>query len=161
MAIAISDQAKEILRAAGWFEGRRIDISPIKQFLQEYGFSVFPTAVEFLGEFHGLKKLVLPKGGLSFVHFDVWEEMAYVEEDDKSYLFGLVAEPICPVGHGGGCLLFATASGALVYLNDQWFACGYIPSFREGMDFILGLRKDPRFQGIPLSNDKIPPEFRR
>jgi SUKH-3 immunity protein len=160
MTIALSEGAKEILRAAGWYEGRRVDIRPIVAFVEQHGFSVFPVGSDFLSEFHGLKMRLSKRGGLSFIHFDVYEEVGWIEPGDKPFLDALVQAPLCPVGHGGGVLLFVTEPGEMVLLSDQWMGFSRFPSIAEGMDVILGLSRPPQYDGVALTEEQIPPGFR-
>lgn len=51
---------KEVLKAAGWSEGRKIDTSQIKVHYQKYGYELFPTVLQFLEEF-GMLKIVVDK----------------------------------------------------------------------------------------------------
>lgn len=47
-------KALEILRASGWYEGRSIDTSEMKENLKQLGYIVFPQAENFLKEFGDL-----------------------------------------------------------------------------------------------------------
>lgn len=50
----------DILKDAGWFEGRGIDTSIIEKHYKEYGFELFPKVLEFLEEF-GMLNIVIAK----------------------------------------------------------------------------------------------------
>ena len=160
MAIAISEEARSVLRAAGWQEGRVVDLEPIRAFLEQHGFDLFATARDCLAELHGFKARLSRRGGLSFVHFDVFEAVAQIEEGDRPYIDALAPAPLCPVGHGGGVMLFVSADGEMVLLSDSWLGYSRVPSIAEGMDIILGIRRTPHYDGVALTREQIPPGYR-
>lgn len=47
--------AEQQLRKAGWYEGRKIDVSHFEKRFSEQGFDFFPAARRFLEEFGDLK----------------------------------------------------------------------------------------------------------
>ena len=47
----ISNKTIEVLKEAGWYEGRKIDISENVKFLEERGFEVFESAKRFMEQF--------------------------------------------------------------------------------------------------------------
>lgn len=51
----ISNKTIEVLKRAGWYEGRKIDITENLIFLEERGFYVFDSAKSFMEEFGELK----------------------------------------------------------------------------------------------------------
>ena len=55
-----SMNVKDILEAAGWYEGRKIDTSIIEKHYQEYGFQLFPEVLKFLEEF-GMLNIVIER----------------------------------------------------------------------------------------------------
>jgi hypothetical protein len=159
MSIQISEDAKRILRTVGWHEGRRVETAAIRSFLRGRGFEVSSLADCFLSNFHGLRLRPLD-GPLSFLAFDVYEEVGWIEEEDKPFLAALDPEPLCPIGHGGGVLLFLTPSGKMILLNDQWFTYRRIPKLFEAMDYILGIRRFPEYPAVPIKEQEMPPGFR-
>ncbi len=50
----------DILKDAGWFEGRKIDASIIEKHYKEYGFELFPEVSRFLEEF-GMLDVVIDR----------------------------------------------------------------------------------------------------
>lgn len=42
---------KELLKSAGWFEGRKIDTSDMVKKYQQFGYKLFPAVLRFLEEF--------------------------------------------------------------------------------------------------------------
>lgn len=51
----ISNKTIEVLKRAGWYEGRKIDITENLKFLEERGFYVLDSAKSFMEEFGELK----------------------------------------------------------------------------------------------------------
>lgn len=51
----VSNKTIEVLKNAGWYEGRKIDISENVKFLEERGFEVLESAKRFMEEFGELK----------------------------------------------------------------------------------------------------------
>lgn len=49
------DETKKILEEAGWYEGRKIDISEHIKFLEDMGYEVFDALKKWLEEFGDLK----------------------------------------------------------------------------------------------------------
>ena len=65
----ISERTLEILEEAGWYEGRRIDITEMVHNLEKSGFVVFDAAKRFMEEFGELKlenRRVLPDGTILY-----------------------------------------------------------------------------------------------
>lgn len=52
---SFSSDARARLEKAGWFRGRRVDITSVTDHLTKIGYEVFPNVAEFLAEFHGIK----------------------------------------------------------------------------------------------------------
>jgi SUKH-3 immunity protein len=159
MSIQISEDAKVLLRSAGWHDGRHVGTADIVSFLRTCGFQIFLLAIDFLEEFHGIN---LPRlnGPLSFLKFDVFSAASWVEEEDLPYIGGLVSEPLCIIGHGGGVLVFITHSGRMLLLDDQWMRYRCIPTLVEGIDCILGIRPFPQYPAVQIKHDELPPRFR-
>lgn len=51
----LTETAKQQLQKAGWFEGRKIDVSHYEKKFTELGYEFFPAARKFLEEFGDLK----------------------------------------------------------------------------------------------------------
>ncbi|TYQ16567.1 UNVERIFIED_CONTAM: SUKH-3 immunity protein of toxin-antitoxin system [Acetivibrio alkalicellulosi] len=45
---------KEVLKSAGWFEGRKIDTSDMEKKYKEFGYQLFSAVLKFLEEFGNL-----------------------------------------------------------------------------------------------------------
>lgn len=52
------EQLTELLKAAGWYEGRCIDISEFQAICEEENIDIFESAEKFLREFSGIKNVV-------------------------------------------------------------------------------------------------------
>lgn len=50
----LSELAKQQLRKAGWYEGRKIDVTKYEEKLRKEGYELFPAARKFLEEFGDL-----------------------------------------------------------------------------------------------------------
>jgi len=50
----LSNETVKILRDAGWYEGRKIDIKEIEENLKKLGYTIFPEVKSFLREFGNL-----------------------------------------------------------------------------------------------------------
>ena len=160
MSIAISAAAQGILRTAGWFEGRTVDIQPVEIVLRQQGFEVSPSCKKFLVEFHGLR--VEPKKGGSFsvVDFNVFEEVAWFEADDKPFLAHLFKNSLCPIGLATMTWLFMTSTGEMIALSDQWLHYVRLPNVIEGIDWLFGVAARKDYMTVQIKNDEKPPEFR-
>lgn len=63
----LTDIAKQQLRKAGWYEGRKIDLTKFEEQYAKIGCELFPAARKFLEEFGDLKicdKFEFPYGNL-------------------------------------------------------------------------------------------------
>lgn len=54
----LHEETKKVLKEAGWYEGRKIDISSHVKFLEDMGYEVFDALKVFLEEFGDLKIII-------------------------------------------------------------------------------------------------------
>ncbi len=47
----LEDRTKKLLKKAGWYEGRKIDITKQIEYLEKSGYKVFEAARNFMEEF--------------------------------------------------------------------------------------------------------------
>ena len=127
----------EILKEAGWYEGRRIDITEQIKVLQERGFIVFDDAKKFLEEFGELTIIDRTEeddGVFENIHETVLEE---VISDYNSGVFKLkyVEEKTLPIGyiHNGEMYLWISESGKF-YIDRGFIA----ESVEEMWNHIIG-----------------------
>ncbi len=160
MSVPVSGEARAVLRSGGWAEGRQVDLKPIAAFLSSRGFQLNAVAAEFLAEYHGLKLEPSNRRAFSVVQFDVFEEVAWLQDDDKPFLEGIAGASACPIGLATMAWLFATADGELFVLNDQWLQYTVLPSIGDGLDWLFGIRPDAPHATVTLLPEQKPPEFR-
>jgi hypothetical protein len=149
----LSHRVLGIISAAGWYEGRHIDTAPIKSFLECHSVAVSQAAETFLREFHGLQ-LNLPEGGLSFVKFDVLEELNLLETGERERLERIVKDPLCPIGHGGRFLLFITPSSSVIFLHDDWLLYLRAKSIPDALEVIC-IREFKNYETVMLTDEQM------
>lgn len=66
--MSLTEKSQSILRAAGWFPGRRVSLEPYESVIRRPDGSIDPTAAAFLTEFGGLH--VRHAGYRNYIHFD-------------------------------------------------------------------------------------------
>lgn len=148
----LSARAKDVLRTSGWTEHRQIDTCDLKRFLESRGVTVSAAAEDFLREFHGLR-LIPPDGGLSFVHFDVHEQLGFMEKGELQAFETLVKESLCPIGVGGRFLLFIAPSSKVFFLHDEWLLYLHVQSAAYALEVICW-RDAKNYETIWLSDDQ-------
>jgi hypothetical protein len=131
-----------VLREAGWFEGRRVDTVVTEAFLQDWGLPLLPAATAILHEFDGLKCEVKDRRTCTWFHFGVLESLMFFSRWQAPAFAWITGQPLCPVGHGNGCVWFVAESGEVVSLNDEWL--GYVrqPSLSFALDNLFGADYD-------------------
>lgn len=87
-----------MLREAGWYPGRKADISGIVEEFQAIGCELFPVAREFLEEFAFLEIAFTTVRGLTrYVHFDPIRASGRYERVKEVYA-QIVGKPLCIIG---------------------------------------------------------------
>lgn len=127
---------KDMLKDAGWYEGRKIDISAIERHYKEYGFEVFPEVKKFLEEFGMLEILVEYKNGKKQVHSTnplkvVGDYFCHGKFSAEEYYAG---ERLVPVGQccDGNLLLYVSELGKIYHDTGK---CG--DTFWEGWECLI------------------------
>lgn len=132
MTERFSEPVLRVLEAAGWFDGREVDITSAEETLRRWGFEVSPAARAILREFLGLECVDLDtRSWLSF-RFDT--PIMEWEPGDVPAIGRLTGESLCPVGFGCGMIWLVAASGHVVLLNDQWLGFTRACPFLEALD---------------------------
>ena len=99
----ISNKAIEELKKAGWYEGRKIDISENIKFLEERGFEVFESAKKFMEEFGELRinvEKIWPDGVTKQIskHTTCIKEVIGVLNSSFFGLEDYINEKVIPIG---------------------------------------------------------------
>ncbi|MGE5417101.1 MAG: SUKH-3 domain-containing protein [Acidobacteriota bacterium] len=104
-----SDNTIQILKAAGWYEGRKIDIEVFESNLNKLGYEVFQPVKQFLQEFGMLKF----QDALEQVHDTSKIFIEYFKHGKFSIEENYCGERLVPVGtlSDGELLLFVSESG--------------------------------------------------
>ncbi|WHM40853.1 SUKH-3 domain-containing protein [Streptomyces sp. BPTC-684] len=111
-----SPEVEGVLRAAGWFPGRRVDIEPWRKSMR--GFSLHAAAEEFLREFGGIRVRISGPGiTCAREPFVIDPDLAYGEEEKFAYLSEQFGRAFFPVGeHGNGEFYLAIDAEGVLYL---------------------------------------------
>ena len=118
----ISKRTYKILRLAGWYPGRKVDIQAIKDVFKERDIEMFESAENFLSEFSMIEThFHLPNGDAETFHFNPL--MAIGDCFDKEYFDDLeeqfselIGEPLVPIGEAdrGYLLLLITPTSKIL-----------------------------------------------
>lgn len=132
-----SERVVEALSSLGWTTDRS---SPPDEYLTELSSSGFPineTAKVILQSFGGYA-FQIPDGGIPWISFTITEARHAFRSDYLPILTTLIDEAeACPVGGGGGYILFACPSGKVALLQEQWFYLTVAESFGDILEAIL------------------------
>jgi hypothetical protein len=131
MTKMFSDQAMSVLKASGWYDGRRVSVESIEAAIrQEFGLSPSGAARSFMNEFSGICLKTLRDGSL--VENDCFDPLPgarwikYVLAVRSRYadLCTLSKGPLYPIGtHAGMSCILMRDDGAVFSLDDlfTWF----------------------------------------
>ena len=140
------------LKAAGWYEGRHVDVSKAVRELQKKGFLGSPAAMCILEEFYGLSA-----HRVSFIQ-DRMLGIFFPEANELEFIAPLVGEPMCPMAYGGGGYAFAAPSGRIVHLDDMWTFISFENSLGDYLERIYAERI--RFSKVVhLTDEQRPPDM--
>lgn len=127
-AVTWSAAVVSALRAAGWFEGRRVDTSAWRHQLAAEGFVMHPMAHAFLSEFGGLAVDVSGPGReFARTSFDFDPALCAGQKEWFDSLTSGTAGKLFPVGEeGGGHASFAIDVAGVVHMlfNSTIIAVG-------------------------------------
>ncbi|WP_028531949.1 SUKH-3 domain-containing protein [Paenibacillus sp. UNC217MF] len=106
----LSNETVKILRDAGWYEGRRIDIKEIEENLEKIGYTIFPEVKSFLREFGNL---VIEDTINDEIHNTSIRITNYYKNRSFKSLEEYAGEKLVPVGmiDSDNLLLFVSESG--------------------------------------------------
>ncbi|WP_242218069.1 SUKH-3 domain-containing protein [Bacillus cereus group sp. BfR-BA-01380] len=121
----ISNKAIEELKKAGWYEGRKIDISENVKFLEERGFEVFESAKKFMEEFGELRinvEKIWSDGSKAISeHTTCIKEVIGVLDSSCFGLEDYIDDKVIPVGslYDFGVNLYISESGR-IFKSTGW-----------------------------------------
>ncbi|WP_242227416.1 SUKH-3 domain-containing protein [Bacillus cereus group sp. BfR-BA-01315] len=99
--MGISNKTIEELKKAGWYEGRKIDISENVKFFEERGFEVFESAKKFMEEFGELRinvEKIWPDGLVISKHTTCIKEVIGVLDSSCFGLENFIDDKVIPIG---------------------------------------------------------------
>ena len=102
----LEDRTKKLLKKAGWYEGRKIDITKQVEYLEKAGYEVFEAARNFMEEFGELtiraKYIGFQEKESYDEHSTKYDELSFYCEDCDNYdeNAGVKTIPICELFKG-------------------------------------------------------------
>ncbi|MEN1939266.1 SUKH-3 domain-containing protein [Paenibacillus sp. 102] len=130
----ISNKTIEELKKAGWYEGRKIDISETVKFLEERGFEVFESAKKFIEKFGELRinvETIRSDGSKKISkHTTCVKEVIGVLDSSCFGLEDYIDEKVSPVGslNDFGLNLYISESGRL-FKSTGWVGDNALEAF--------------------------------
>jgi hypothetical protein len=116
-----SEKAERLLREAGWYPGRKADISGIVEEFQAIGCELFPAAREFLEEFAFLDTAYTTDRGLTrYIHFDPIRASGRYERVEGVYS-QIVGKPLRIIGGLGQDVLMMDPEERVYNGFDEYF----------------------------------------
>lgn len=110
----MNEKSKEILKEAGWYEGRNIDIDDIVRYCEEGGYGVFPKAKEFFKEFGNI---IIKKDGYNYHVFDLKKVFARGQYNGclSEVISEVIGEKVLLIGNIYGSMfdLYISESGKI------------------------------------------------
>lgn len=132
-----SERVFETLLLLGWTADRSSPLDEHLTKLSSSGFPINETAKAILQSFGGCC-FQIPDGGIAWISFTITETLHAFRSDYLPILTALIEEAeACPVGGGGGYILFACPSGKVALLQEQWFQLEIADSFSDLLEAIL------------------------
>lgn len=117
----LSERSLGWLSNHGWNPDNSVDAGNQLAELSTNGFVANDIARQVLETFGGFT-FDLPQGGIGRMSFSVTEARHTFKPEYTPLLGELIGEENpCPVGGGGGYILFMCPSGRLALLQEQWF----------------------------------------
>jgi hypothetical protein len=158
MNFRLSGEAERVLRQVGWHPERHAAPEGLVRRLESMGFAVNVAAYDFIDHFCFLAIDNL-KTWPSFLRFDPGEALNWIKSSDIPYLDALTGRPLCPIGHGGGSLLFISPNAEIILLNDEWVGWGVIRTVGEAVDHLLAIRRAEMLVSELIAEQQRPPGF--
>jgi hypothetical protein len=137
MDLAISVRAKSYLREFGWSEDRKVSLEAYSSAIEKRWFKLNSVAEQIVSQLGGIW-FTAPSGGVAWFRFDHQECFHTFRHDHVSILEALVKETDpCPIGGGGGYILFAFPNGRFALLHEQWLFLSISDSFAGIVDAMI------------------------
>ncbi|EEM08267.1 hypothetical protein bmyco0003_49790 [Bacillus pseudomycoides] len=134
MKMKISNKTIEELKKAGWYEGRKIDISENVKFLEERGFEVFESAKKFMEEFGELRinvEKIRSNGSKTLSeHTTCIKEVIGVLDSSCFGLDDFIDDKVIPIGslYDFGLNLYISESGR-IFESTGWVGDNALEAF--------------------------------
>lgn len=130
---SISDYTYNLLKEAGWYPGRKVDISDIVYFCEQSHISLSQKQQDIISEFRGIESNY--NNNLYFCIFDEIEDIHFTQPIININEFG---KDLINIGIGLGMLyMYLTTDGLLVLENGR--QCGL--NIMEGFDVLFRICK--------------------
>lgn len=122
----ISKRTYKILRLAGWYPGRKVDIQSIRDIFKERGIEMSQSAERFLMEFSMIEThFHLPNGNAETFHFDPLKSIGdcldkeYFDDLEEQYS-DIIGESLVPIGEAdrGYLILLITPTSKIFGYYD-------------------------------------------
>lgn len=127
----------QVLSELGWAQDCTVQIDEYLRELDSAGFQVNDLARSVLQTFGGYE-FHFPEGGVAWIRFGVTEARHTFSPDHLPILETLIEdESPCPVGGGGGYILFACPSGRIALLQEQWFCLFVSENLADMLEAII------------------------
>jgi SUKH-3 immunity protein len=159
MSFQLSVEAERVLRQAGWYPERHAAPEGLVRRLESIGFTVSVAAYNFIDHFCFLTIEHMRKWP-HFLRFDPGETLNWIRSSDIPYLSALTGRSLCPIGHGGGSLLFMSPNAEVIILNDEWMGWGLIRDVGQALDHLLGIRRAEMLVSELIAEQQRPPGFK-
>lgn len=135
--LAISSKAKSFLRGFGWSEDRIERLDAYSSGIMKRGFRSNSVAEQIVRQLEGIT-FTTNVGGVAWFRFGHQECFHTFRHDHVSILEALVEETDpCPIGGGGGYILFAFPTGVFALLQEQWLCLLISHSFGAMVDAMI------------------------
>lgn len=157
-----SNEIKELLKQAGWYEGRRVDISAVKATFNRSAIEFFAIAEEFLEEFNGLTLSSQKKTAFYIDGLKALKELKEDENDDEQiqYLDKILNKKLCPIGVWGDDIILISTDNEIVYLWI-WKTVTVSKSLQQLLErYYVDMSSKMSSYSFDLRLEQIPPSWR-
>lgn len=144
-------RTEEILKNAGWYTGRQVDISGYERLYRQRGYEMWPVLAEFLREFGGVTASYEwpTKGDESWFEINPAEGLSGTDSSEIARCARTVGEPLTPFGLQDSVTTLMMSPSGKVYGTMDGYLGLYGNSGEEALDCLCGERnliplRDPR-----------------